>query len=106
MSGYLVRLVMFSRDAAGWQVWMVLIALLIAAASGCAPATDRPSVLLITLDTTRADRLGCYGYADAETPTLDRLADEGTLFERAVSPVPTTRYLLRGQRIFLTRSPP
>ncbi|HXV77173.1 MAG TPA: sulfatase-like hydrolase/transferase, partial [Candidatus Polarisedimenticolaceae bacterium] len=43
-----------------------------------------------TLDTTRADRLGCYGYESAETPNFDRLADAAVLFEQAVSPVPTT----------------
>jgi arylsulfatase A-like enzyme/Tfp pilus assembly protein PilF len=49
-----------------------------------------PNVLLITLDTTRADRLGCYGYALALTPTLDALAAEGVLFERACTPAPLT----------------
>jgi arylsulfatase A-like enzyme/Tfp pilus assembly protein PilF len=48
------------------------------------------NVLLITLDTTRADRLGCYGYAEALTPTLDRLASEGVLFEQAGTPAPLT----------------
>ncbi|HEY2252377.1 MAG TPA: sulfatase-like hydrolase/transferase [Planctomycetaceae bacterium] len=50
----------------------------------------RPNVLLITLDTTRADRLGCYGYAPALTPTLDALAAKGVLFERAYTPAPLT----------------
>jgi arylsulfatase A-like enzyme/Tfp pilus assembly protein PilF len=50
----------------------------------------RPNVLLITLDTTRADRLGCYGYALALTPALDSLAAEGVLFERAYTPAPLT----------------
>ncbi len=49
-----------------------------------------PNVLLVTLDTTRADRLGAYGYAAARTPVLDRLAQEGVLFERAVAVAPTT----------------
>ncbi len=49
-----------------------------------------PNVLLITLDTTRADRLGVYGYAAARTPVLDRLAQDGVLFERAVAAAPTT----------------
>ncbi len=44
----------------------------------------------MTLDTTRADRLGCYGYARAETPILDALAGEATVFENAVAPVPVT----------------
>lgn len=48
------------------------------------------NVLLITLDTTRADRLGCYGASGVETPNLDALAARGTLFERAISPVPLT----------------
>ncbi len=50
----------------------------------------RPSVLLITLDTTRADHLGPYGYAAAQTPTYDRLAAEGTVFTRAYSTAPLT----------------
>ncbi|MGE0816873.1 MAG: sulfatase-like hydrolase/transferase [Vicinamibacterales bacterium] len=51
---------------------------------------DRPNVLLITLDTTRADHLGSYGYASAGTPNLDRLALDGVRFARALSPVPLT----------------
>lgn len=50
----------------------------------------RHNVLLITLDTTRADRLGCYGYAPAATPNLDALARRGTLFEDAHAQVPLT----------------
>lgn len=46
--------------------------------------------MLITLDTTRADRLGCYGGRVAETPNLDRLAAAGVVFETAISPVPLT----------------
>lgn len=49
-----------------------------------------PNVLLITLDTVRADRLGSYGYQGAATPTLDRLAAEGVRFEFAYSPTPLT----------------
>jgi len=60
-------------------------------ATGCVDG-ERPvtRVVVVSFDTTRADRLGCYGYEDAETPNLDALAHEATLFERAVSPVPTT----------------
>ncbi|MBN2207588.1 MAG: tetratricopeptide repeat protein, partial [Candidatus Aminicenantes bacterium] len=49
-----------------------------------------PNVLLVTLDTTRADRLGCYGYAAARTPALDGLARDGVRFARAYCPVPLT----------------
>jgi len=52
--------------------------------------TRPPNVVLITLDTTRADHLGCYGDADASTPTLDALASRGALFLAAQSPAPLT----------------
>lgn len=48
------------------------------------------NILLITLDTTRADHVGCYGYAPALTPTLDALAAGGVLFEQAFANVPMT----------------
>ena len=47
-------------------------------------------MLLITLDTTRADRLGCYGYEKAKTPNLDGLAAGGVRLMHAYSPVPLT----------------
>jgi arylsulfatase A-like enzyme len=47
-------------------------------------------VILVTLDTTRPDRLGCYGNADIQTPNLDRLAREGVIFSRAIATGPTT----------------
>jgi choline-sulfatase len=50
----------------------------------------RPNIVLITLDTTRADHVGAYGDAMARTPVLDRLASEGVLFDRAVSVAPIT----------------
>ncbi|HEY3963675.1 MAG TPA: sulfatase-like hydrolase/transferase [Planctomycetaceae bacterium] len=53
-------------------------------------AEQRLNLILITLDTTRADHLGCYGYRGALTPTLDGLAEHGVLFERAYTPVPLT----------------
>jgi arylsulfatase A-like enzyme/Flp pilus assembly protein TadD len=48
------------------------------------------NVLLITLDTTRADRLGCYGYPRARTPNLDGLASAGVRFENVYCQVPLT----------------
>jgi len=48
------------------------------------------NVLLITLDTTRADRIGCYGYAAAKTPNLDSLAANGVRFADAYCQVPLT----------------
>jgi arylsulfatase A-like enzyme/Tfp pilus assembly protein PilF len=55
----------------------------------CSP---RPAlnVLLVSFDTTRADRLGCYGDSASITPALDSLAAFGVRFERAYTPVPIT----------------
>lgn len=53
-------------------------------------APARPNVLLITLDTVRADRLGPYGYAPAHTPHLDAFAEEAVLFEHCCASVPVT----------------
>jgi choline-sulfatase len=49
-----------------------------------------PNVLLITIDTLRADHLGCYGAKEIQTPTLDALARDGIVFSGAVSQVPLT----------------
>ena len=49
-----------------------------------------PNVILITIDTLRADHVGCYGALEVKTPTLDALAADGVLFERAISQVPLT----------------
>jgi arylsulfatase A-like enzyme/tetratricopeptide (TPR) repeat protein len=51
---------------------------------------DRLNVLLVTLDTTRADHVGSYGYAKAETPVIDALARNGVRFANAYCPVPLT----------------
>jgi len=46
----------------------------------------RPNILLITLDTTRRDRLGCYGCARATSPNLDALAGESVVYDQATAP--------------------
>ena len=46
-------------------------------------ADARPNVLLITLDTTRADHLGCYGYPRPTSPHLDQLCREAQVYTRA-----------------------
>ena len=48
------------------------------------------NVLLITVDTIRADRLGAYGFEEIDTPTIDSLAARGVTFTRAYSPTPLT----------------
>ncbi len=49
-----------------------------------------PNVLVITMDTTRADHLGCYGHPAGVTPNIDKIAREGVLFEQCVSAAPST----------------
>ena len=70
----------------------VLVLMAIPLAGGIWWWSSRPTIniLLITLDTTRADRIGCYGYQPAQTPTLDELAAKGVRFERAYTPAPLT----------------
>jgi choline-sulfatase len=65
------------------------------AAIGCVgsaptPKTAARNVVLITIDTLRADHVGAYGYARAQTPALDGLAKSGALFERAYAAAPIT----------------
>jgi arylsulfatase A-like enzyme len=51
-------------------------------------ADRRPNILWLMTDEQRTDSLGCYGSPWARTPNLDRLAAEGTVFRRAVTPAP------------------
>lgn len=53
-------------------------------------ARERPNVLFVTIDTLRADRVGCYGHAAAVTPALDDLAARGVRFATAIAHVPLT----------------
>ena len=50
----------------------------------------KPNILLVTIDTLRRDRLGCYGYLPDTSPFIDRLAKEGLLFKNVVTPLPLT----------------
>lgn len=57
---------------------------------GGEPRTGAPNLLLVTLDTSRADYFGAYGRSDLRTPNFDRLAREGVLFRNAFSQIPVT----------------
>ena len=52
------------------------------------PSSNIRNVLLISIDTCRADHLGCYGHPGNTTPHIDALARAGILFDNALSPVP------------------
>jgi hypothetical protein len=65
---------------------------------------ERLNLVIVTLDTTRADRIGAYGARDVETPAFDSLAREGVLFEQAVAVAPLT--LPVHSSIFTGKFPP
>jgi arylsulfatase A-like enzyme/Tfp pilus assembly protein PilF len=62
----------------------------LAPAQSARPLHPEVDVFLITIDTLRADHVGCYGYKDIETPTLDSLAADGVRFSHAYTPSPIT----------------
>ncbi|MHC4206997.1 MAG: sulfatase-like hydrolase/transferase, partial [Planctomycetota bacterium] len=73
---------------------LVLAALLIAGVAiwrHFTPETHEiRNILLISIDTCRADHLGCYGYPLDTTPNIDAVAGEGIVFEHTISPLPYT----------------
>src|SRR5262245_37827092 len=84
----------------GWSDGVRVDVALLASAcclTGCvarqsAPAATLPQhVLVVTIDTLRADRLGCYGNREVATPNLDRIAHEGAIAPDANVPTPITR---------------
>jgi len=68
--------------------WLVVLVLPVNADQGAEQAP--PTVLLVTIDTVRADHLGCYGHHRRTTPVIDHLSSEGLLFREALSSVPLT----------------
>ncbi len=74
------------------------LAILTVAACRSSHKSDNPqvalkpiNVVLITLDTVRADHLHCYGYEKIKTPNIDAIAQQGVLFEKAVAQAPLTQ---------------
>lgn len=58
------------------------------AATGCSGSKAHPNVVLVVIDSLRADALGCYGKQPSPSPNIDRLADEGERYERAIAQAP------------------
>src|SRR5258708_11244155 len=77
----MLRVVMFRN---------ILVAVGLLIASSLANAAPKPNLILITLDSTRADRMGFLGAKGAITPNLDRLAVESLVFEHAYAQAPGT----------------
>jgi arylsulfatase A-like enzyme len=71
----------------------------VGALGACARHDHPQNVLLVSIDSLRADRLGCYGNARPTSPVIDRLAAEGVVFEDAISP---TSWTLPSQVTLLT----
>ena len=69
---------------------VLLSALLVVLAHGCARESGPPNLVLISLDTTRRDHGSVYDYGRETTPNLERLAEQGVLFSLAYAPAPTT----------------
>ena len=73
------------------RITLGLVAVLsLACCGGQTVAPDASSVILIVVDTLRADHLGLYGYDRPTSPTLDAWAAEGRVFEHAFAPAPWT----------------
>jgi arylsulfatase A-like enzyme/Flp pilus assembly protein TadD len=72
------------------RILFLLTALTAAQATAQTPQKSAPNVVLITIDTLRADHLGCYGYKQIKTPNIDGLAADSGRFERAYTVVPVT----------------
>jgi len=76
-----------------WAALSIASGIALVAALGCRrepPPDGRPNVLLVVIDTLRADRLGTYGYPLATAPEIDALAAGGVVFERAIAAGPWT----------------
>jgi arylsulfatase A-like enzyme len=83
-----------SSGAAAWvasaaTAWVVLG---VASCGGApeVPQLGRPNIVLVTVDTLRADHLGCYGYFRDTTPNIDALAKESVVFDQAYAVMATT----------------
>ncbi|MCC6490421.1 MAG: sulfatase-like hydrolase/transferase [Candidatus Hydrogenedentes bacterium] len=64
--------------------------IVVGCAALCSAGEPKPNVLLITVDTCRADRIGCYGYGLARTPAMDAIASEGVRCTNAITSAPIT----------------
>ncbi|HED65300.1 MAG TPA: hypothetical protein ENJ09_07075 [Planctomycetes bacterium] len=85
----------------------IVVAALFFAACGSDATTPAPTaprnLILISLDTLRADHLGCYGHPRSRTPRIDALAADGVRFDQAMSAAPTT---LASHSAIMTGTPP
>ena len=84
-----------------FSILVLLLGSVLLLSSSCSrPPVGGPDVIVILVDTLRRDALGCYGNPRDPTPSIDRLAEESTRFENAISPsgwtLPAVASLLTG----------
>jgi len=79
-----------SKRRAKWLIASTAVTLIVASTAYWYYSVPRLNVILVTLDTTRADRLGVYDYQQGLTQGFDEFAKRGVVFERAYAPAPIT----------------
>lgn len=78
------------RAPAAVSLLLLFLTLLVSPSCRRPRPVERYNILLIAVDTLRADRLGCYGYPQATSPRLDAFAKQSLFFEHAFCPIPKT----------------
>jgi arylsulfatase len=73
-----------------YWLWPLFLVLLFNQCGKTPPTAEKPNIVLIAVDTLRADHLGCYGYPLATSPRIDALAKNSLFFEHAFCPIPKT----------------
>lgn len=81
---------MFERKTMPERVLLCFMVVSIALLAGCNGSSSSDNIVLITVDTLRPDRLGCYGYALETSPSIDRMAAGSIVFENAFAQASTT----------------
>ena len=69
---------------------LLAVALALAGCGDSQPRLERPNIVLVTIDTLRADHLGCYGYFRDTSPNIDAFAKESLVFDQAYAAMATT----------------
>ena len=69
---------------------LIITAFILWGCSGSSASSKKPNIIILSIDTLRADHLHCYGYPHNTSPNIDGFAEENVLFEFAYTPIPKT----------------